>query len=378
MRRPPRLTPAVHRLVALDLHHRPAIGRLTAAQVGMLTQVARTPQAFEERVSAPRAIEALARGAKAGAAIPVLARIVGEQSASIPARIAAARELGLLAKPDAERALLRRAGVEHPRVQQAVLRALGAIGSPAALRPLARLPESADAATRRQLAFARALIAHRHGLKGARLPPVEGEPRRPEQVGNRTTLTCTLATAAATAKDRERLAGSVYGIDLAGRAAKLVCGRTEWSVFFNRDVEPSQMAKRLRKRPWVLGLMAGWQGERQMAIVKHVILTTPDGNGARVDIVRRDGERIYTGRMTTDPITADSVKVRFTITDVDRPATAPTYVDGHVTARGIELEHVAVSARRVGVRPTVAMIPHVRSRAVAFRPAGKGDYRGAR
>src|SRR5262245_20675822 len=85
--RPSRLTAAVHRLVALDLHHRPSIVRLTAAQVSVLTQVARTPQAFEERVSAPLAIEALARGAKAAAAIPVLARIVGEQSASIPARI---------------------------------------------------------------------------------------------------------------------------------------------------------------------------------------------------------------------------------------------------------------------------------------------------
>ncbi len=369
MRRPSRLTAAVYRLVALDLHHPPSIGRLTAAQIGLLTQVARTPEAFKERVTAPLAIKALARGAKSDAGIPVLARIVGEQSASIPARITAARELGLLAKPDAERALLRHAGVEHPRVQQAVFRALGAIGSPAAFRSLARLPEPADAATRRQLAYARVLIAYRHGLKGASLAPIEGKLRRPEQVGDRTTLTSTLATTAATAKDRQRLAGSVYGIDLAPRAAKLVCGRTEWTVFFNRDVEPSRLALRLRERAWVLGLMAGWHGERQMAIVKHVILTTPDGSGARVDIVRRDGERIYTGRATTD-----DAKVRFTIIDVDRPATAPTYVDGHVTARGIELEQVVVSARRVGVRPTVAMIPHVRSDALASRPAGKGDY----
>jgi HEAT repeats len=329
MRRPSRLTAAVHRLVALDRHHRPSIGRLTAAQVRTLAQVARRPQAFEERVSAPRAIEALARGAKVDAAIRVLARIVGEQGASIPTRITAARELGFVANAGAERALLRRADVEHPRVQQAVLRALGAIGSPAALRALARLREPADPAVRRQLVFARALIAHRHGLEGVSLPPIDGETRRPEQVGDRTTLTSTMANAAATAKNRERLTGSVYGIDLAGRAAKLVCGRAEWTVFFNRDVEPSQMATRLRERPWVLGLMAGWHGERRMAIVKHVILTTPDGNGAHVDIVRRDGARIYTGRMT-----ADGAKVRFTLTDVDRPATAPTYVSGHVSARG--------------------------------------------
>jgi hypothetical protein len=161
----------------------------------------------------------------------------------------------------------------------------------------------------------------------------------------------------------------MYGIKLANRAAKLVCGRTEWTVFFNRDFEPSQMATRLRERPWVLGLMAGWHGERQMAIIKHVILTTPDGNGARVDIVRRDGERIYTGRMTTD-----GAKAQFTITDVDRPATAPTYVSGHVTARGLALESVAVSGRRVAVRQTVAVMPPVGSRARAFRLTGKGDH----
>ena len=369
MRRPSQLTATVHRLVALDSHHRPSIGRLTAAQVRTLTQVARRPQAFEERVSAPLAIEALARGAKADAAIPVLARIVGEQAASIPARITAARELGFIAKPGAERALLRRAGVEHPRVQQAVLRALGAIGSPAALQALAQLREPADPAARRQMVFARALIAHRYGLKGASLPPIDGEPRRPEQVGDRTTLTSTIASAAATAKDRERLTGSVYGIRLAGRAAKLVCGRAEWTVFFNRDVEPSQMATRLSKRLWVLGLMAGWHAERRMSVVKYIILSTPDGNGARVDIVRRDGERIYTGHMTTD-----GAKTRFTITDVDRPASAPTYVSGYVTAREIDLESVAVSGRRVAVRPTVAVIPTVGSRALAFRPTSKGDY----
>ena len=352
MRRASPLTTAVHRLVALDRHHRPSIGRLTAPQVQALTQVARTPQAFKEHVSAPLAIEALARGAKADAAIPVLTRILGDHAASIPARVTAARGLGFIATPDAERALLRRARVEHPRVQQAVLRAVGAIGTPAALPALARLPEPTDRATRRQLVFARALIAHRHGLEGASLPPIDAEPRRPEQVGDRTTLTCTIASAAATAKNRERLKESVYGIKLATRAAKLVCGSVEWTVFFNRDVEPSQMAKSLRKRPWVLGLMVGWHDARRIAVVKHLILTSPDGNGARVDVVRRDGERIYVGRMTID-----GAKVRFTITDIDRPATAPTYVSGHVTARGIDLENVAVSGTRVGVRPTVALIP---------------------
>jgi len=89
-------------------------------------------------------------------------------------------------------ALLRRTRIEDPHVRRAVLRALGAIGGPAALRALARLRETVDPATRRRLLLARALIAHRHGLDGASLPPVEGEPRRPEQGGDRTTLTAAL------------------------------------------------------------------------------------------------------------------------------------------------------------------------------------------
>ena len=45
--RPARLTPAVHRLVALDQHHRPPIGRLSEAQVRTLTQVAALKQCLQ-------------------------------------------------------------------------------------------------------------------------------------------------------------------------------------------------------------------------------------------------------------------------------------------------------------------------------------------
>ena len=367
--RPARLTPAVHRLVALDQHHRPPIGRLSEAQVRTLTQVAIRPAAFEQRVSAPLAIRALARGAGAARAVPILARLLGARAAAPPTRIAAARELALIGTAEAERALLRRTRVEDPHVRRAVLRALGSIGGPAALRALTRMREPADPAARRRLLFARALIAHRHGLEGASLPPVEGEPRRPEQIGDRTTLTAVLESVAATAKDRERLRGSTFGIRLAPRAIRLLCGRAERTVFFNRELDPSRMAVRLRKRPWVLGLIVSWTSERRLAGVKHIILTTPEDDGVRVDIVRRDGRRTYTGRATVDGGT-----LQFTITDTERPATAPAYVTGHLTARGIVLDRVAVSGRRIGVRPTVALLPPTRSRALVPDSVGKGDY----
>jgi hypothetical protein len=340
------LPTAVHRLVALDQYHRPVIRRLTPTQVEALTRVARTPHTFDEPVSAQLAVRALARGAKATSE---LARIARDEKASVTARVTAARELGLLATPDAEKALRRSVHDPHPRVQQAVFWALGAQGGPSTLRLLTETPEPRDTAARRQLLFARTLIAHRHGLDTAHLPPIESEMRRPEQVGDQAKPTISLQAAAATAKDRKRLSGSTYGIALAQRALAVVCGKT-WTVFFNRETDHARMAERLDERPWVLGLVAGWHGGRKLAIVKHLILTTPHASGINVDIVRRDGERIYTGNASVDGNVAT-----LTIADFDRPATMPTFISIRVSSRGLTVERAAVSSKRVGVRPTTAI-----------------------
>jgi hypothetical protein len=136
----------------------PARG-LTAAHVEALVAVARRPAAFAERVSAPRAIQTLARGAKPQVAIPVLTQIVGDRDAPTTHRVIAARELGGIATVEAERALARRVSAPDPRVQEAVVTALGTVAGPVVMRQLAALTEVQDPGVRRQLALTRALIA---------------------------------------------------------------------------------------------------------------------------------------------------------------------------------------------------------------------------
>jgi HEAT repeat protein len=339
----PQLTAAVHRLVALDRHARSPTGPLTAIQIEALTAIAR--DAVADRVSAPHAIQALARGTAAEVSIPLLSRIVSDNAAATPARVAAARELGLLGTPEAEQALRHRIGVEQPQVLQDVLWGLGALGGLAALRALARLAMPRDAAARRQLTWARALIAHRHAAEGDYLPAVEGQVRHADRIADAATLTVVLQTAAATARDRARLTGSLYGIELAPRAIGLICGGTESTVFLNRELDLSAMAARLPQRPWIAALVARWHLQRRAAIVKQVILATPTRDGVRLEIVRRDGERLYTGRAEVS-----DGGVRFTIADIDRQATTATNITGRLTPRGVDLERVVIARQRFAAR----------------------------
>jgi hypothetical protein len=129
----PRLTPKILDLVTTDRLDRGPARALTAAHVEALIAVARKPRAFRESVSAPRAIQALARGAKPEAAVPVLGEIVGDRAAPTTHRVVAARELAGIATSEAEQALVRRVAARDSRVQEAVLRSLGARARPSAL-----------------------------------------------------------------------------------------------------------------------------------------------------------------------------------------------------------------------------------------------------
>jgi hypothetical protein len=352
MSTPHRLTPKILDLVATDRVDRPPVGRLTTAQTEVLAEVARKPQAFAERVSAPRAIHALARGAGVEVSIPVLDEIVSDPAAAASSRVVAARELGLIATPEVERALVRRTGVSDPRVQQAVFAGLGSFGGSEALRQLASLQEPDDPAARRQLALARALIAHRLGLDGPFLPAAGGKARRPEELEQRAAVTLQLKAEQATATDRERLVGSTYGIALAERAAALKCGRMEWTVFFNHELDPATLG-RLFERPWIAALMGRWYLKDKALTAQHLVLSRPEGSVALIDVVRTDGERMYTGRAE-----ADGTDVRFSLADVDRPGTAPTNVIGRMSSRGIELEGVVASIKRTGVRSPEPVVMH--------------------
>ena len=349
--RPRRLTPKVRALVATDRQARPPVGRLTSAQVEVLKAIARREHEFAEPVSAPRAISALAAGASADVAVPVLETLLSNSKAPRTDRITAARGLGHIATPEAEQALLQNVRARDPRVQQDVLAALGMFAGPAAARQLGKLVAPLDPATRQQLALTRALIAHRHGLDGPFLPEarvVERRAGRPEQM---TTLELRTKTAKTTAAALDRLRGSTYGIEFTDRAYSLRCGPTEWAIFINKEMGRSPTSlTHIFDRPWIAAILAQWLPEREAATTRFVMLTRPRGERVDIDVVRADGELVYTG-------TAEQVgsAIAFAISDVDRLGTAPMNIAGRITSRGVELETRVVFASRIGVRETVAV-----------------------
>jgi len=346
--RPPRLTPKLRDLVAIDRHDRPPVGRLTPAQVTTLTAVARGEDRFSEPVSVAHALIALASGARPELALPVLADVAADRSAPRSDRVTAARQLGRIATPQAQDALLRRVGDPEPRVQQVALAGLGRFADPAALRPLAKTIEPSDLAARRQLALTRALIAHRHGLDGPFLADASRAEHPPGQPGQLATLTLGRKTAKKTATDRAKLLGSTYGIELADRAYGLACGKARWTLFMNADLGDSAAAvNRVFERAWIVGLLARWIPERIAAATQYVVLSRPIGGSARLDVVSADGIVLYTGLAERG-----KGELSFGIGDVDRPGSAPTSLAGRVTGRGVVLDLSSAFASRVGTRAT--------------------------
>lgn len=351
-RRPSRLTPKVEDLVATDRHSRPPVGRLTPAQVGQLVAVAHRKQKFEVPVSAARAISALATGAKPGVAVPALEAVLSDSKAPRTDRIAAARGLGTIATAEAERALLEHLRVRDARVQQDLFASLGIFGGPASAEALGRLALPSDPFARKQLAFARALIAHRHGLDGPFMTearPIERRPGRPEEMA---ALTLRMGTAKATAASLERLRGPTYGIGFADRALSLSCRPAEWTIFLNKQMGRSATSPtNLFDRPWIAAVLAQALPRREALMTRFVMLTRPTGRQAHIDVVRADGEIVYTG--TAQP--AGSA-IDFAIFDVERPGTAPLTLAGRVTSAAVTVETAVVFVARVGVRETAAAL----------------------
>jgi hypothetical protein len=75
------------------------------------------------------------------------------------------------------------------------------------------------------------------------------------------------------------------------------------------------------------------------------VLTRPVEARVRIDVVRADGEVMYTGSAETV-----GSGLSFTISDVDRPQTAPTHLSGLMSSEDVRLDVAMVSGTRVATR----------------------------
>lgn len=346
MNTPVRLTPKLRELVAADRLGRPPVGRLTEAQAELLALVARRKREFDEQVSAPRALAALAFG-RPDAAVPVLEAVLADPDAPRSDRVAAARGLGVVATPEAESLLLQSARDGDPRIQQAVFTALGWFGGPAVARELGKI-RPADVHARRRLELARALAVHRHGLDGPFLPAAPAARSRLTARSKTTELSLRAKSPKATATDLGKVQGPLFGIVVAPRGYALQCGEKEWTVFVNTELDPSSgELARLRDRPWIAAVLCWWYPVRTIATTQYVLLTRPVEDAAHIDVVRSDGEIVFTG--AAEPLAAG---ITFSIGDVQRASRAPVRLAGRLTPKGVELEVALAGPRRIGTPDT--------------------------
>jgi len=320
---------------------------LTAADVLALQEVVRQRARRPAAMDLSRAISALAVRDRTAETAGILARFTADEHESPIHRAVAAASLRLIPTAEARDGLLRSLAGAEPIVRIQAIKSLGAIGDEATLTALNDLGRRADAAEQRQLDFARALIAHRLGRASDALPFRPGVDRTAGLEEQLIPLTLRPIRPQTISTQRAQLRGSEFAIPLSERIGFLLnAGRAVWTVLVNAEItEGGDMfarSSRIFERPWITALLARHDERTKSAAVQYVVLSDPDGDGARIMVVRTDGELVYSGELSRP-----RGLLSFAVRDIARRGTAPTNVKGHLTTRGVELEVSIPFGRRI-------------------------------
>ncbi len=325
---------------------RPSRVPYSRAPIGKVVEVAlgRVPDVGDrERLTA---ISALARRDPKVSA-ETLERILSRRRENRDLRITAASLLRLAEAEKAEQALLRNLRVEEPEVRYRVIKSLGRVGGPKALRRLDQLPAPANEAEAKQLAFAKALIAYRAGIDRDDIPFVEGIRRRPGEPEQLLELRLKqMVSARRIAEVIDALGRDMFGIQAAeDMAFEVEVGRAHWTLLLNREAVEHGLLESLARRRWLLGLLALLAPATRTHSVQYVVLTKPVNEAFEILVVRSAGDVLYSGRAETSP-----EGLGFQVSDVKRRGTAPTRVEGRFTGKGFELTVALPFRKRVDER----------------------------
>lgn len=276
-----------------------------------------------------------------------LGRILGRRSEDPDLRVAAASLLRQTEPDQAERILLRNLRVDEPEVRYRVIKSLGHVGGPRALRRLDQLPPPPSEAEAKQLAFAKALIAYRQGVDRDDISFVEGVRRRPGKTDQLLELRLKRMLSARRIGEVVRALGrDTFGIEPATDLAfEVDVGRAHWTLLLNRDAVEDGVLEPIRRRRWLLGLLALRAPATKTHSVQYVVLTKPVEDATEILVVRSAGDVVYSGRAELSP-----EGLGFQVSDVKRRGTAPTRVEGRLTARGFDLSVVLPFRMRVDQR----------------------------
>jgi len=330
-----RISPQLRRQIARDRGQCGLLREkaLTPGELAALKAIVQRRQALPADLNMEHAITALVNAEPSHHVARTLGALVADENESPAVRAVAAINLRLIPGPTAQRHLLDNLSTGDRRLRLHLIRSLGSFGDLEALTALRRLRPASDTPLGRQLAFAKALIAHRHGMPEPALEFRRGAKRSAGKPSEMIELSLRPKLKKTVRDDLARLRGSRFGIELGDRGFGLRAGRASWTVFVNQEIEAAGGLQQIFDRPWITALLARWDFQTRTSTVQYVVLTTPAPRSTEILVVRTDGEVLYSGRATRG-----QGLFGFEMRDIERPGTAPTNVKGRLTTRGVQLD----------------------------------------
>ncbi|MBW3604553.1 MAG: hypothetical protein KY460_06490 [Actinobacteria bacterium] len=270
---------------------------LTASQVAQLQRIVRADPSASDDVERARAFTALAAADTSADTAELLTGVVADRSEGEIDRAVAAINLGLLATPTAVRGLVANLDPGSDQVLLRVVTALGWIGDAGALEAL----DDVDVdwpPLRRQLAFARALIASRTGRAD---PPIPTTPAGTPAQGPTQEVTLRALPPDEVARHLAQLRGTTYAVTpSASLGYELRSGDAQWTVFVNDAVVVDGQVHRLFEQRAIAALLARYDELTGERTVQYVALSQPVDAHVVCSVLRADGEVFASGRLRRD------------------------------------------------------------------------------
>jgi hypothetical protein len=250
--------------------------------------------------------------------------VAEDREAPAQLRAAAAVALADRGDPRAQRALLAAVDSDDPGLVRRAAEALGRTGNEEALRRLEALRPPRAAGDR--VAFARSLIAYRHGLDGPRL-------KRPDvtvpavQRARAVPLTIQAMGEGAWEKlAREQMAPSeLPAIPTASRGVvSLHCGDERLLLVPNRMLEEADALQQILRRPAIPAALMKWADSLDHWYVQRYLFSHPVSS-SRVELIGTSptGTVVYAGEAVRE-----GEAMRFTLQALDTPLSPPVLVTG--------------------------------------------------
>lgn len=320
-----------------------AVAALTDDEVGQIEAIVEGRVESENRARAFDVLAA-ARGAAAVGPLTIAAR---DDSLDPAVRAAAVGHLGRIGGPDAEGVLIGLAAdTKDPSLRMRIASALAKAGGPDAMRALDGLVDDPESRVRQRAAFARSVLAYRHGIAGYELPVPADDDLTPYPQLDGLTVRSERAILQEAAAVLDDLRHDSYGLQLSRDSIHAIdCGPTRMFLALDEAGAKAVLSAR-DDRPRLLGVVAQQSPEDGSHDVKWLVFSTPAKGETHVSVHRQTGEQVLFGTASGK---SGSAKFEFrSVAAVGNPSAtvAGDIQDGRLSLSGMSATTVGIAGGR--------------------------------